>query len=125
LLGSSRAFDPSRRSFAEKSRSNWSARRREVIYLACHRTPLSVRKVAQVSTSDTSPANHGGLLDGYMTTEQLAAELKVSPRTIARWDRLRCGPPIVRIGRRKLRPRDGVSAWLKSRQQDFADRAAA
>ncbi|MSP75554.1 MAG: DNA-binding protein [Rhodospirillaceae bacterium] len=58
------------------------------------------------------------MLDGYWTDEQLAAELNISPRTLQRWDRLRCGPPVVKIGRQKLRPRDGVRAWLKANERD-------
>ena len=45
-----------------------------------------------------SPAR-AGLLADYMTPDELAEELDRSPRTIARWARLRIGPPRTVIGR--------------------------
>lgn len=73
--------------------------------------------MAQVSISNPSPASQGTLLDDYMTDDECAAELDISPRTLARWDRLGCGPPFLKIGRLKRRPRGGTKAWLKSKEQ--------
>jgi hypothetical protein len=36
------------------------------------------------------------VLAGYMRREELAQRLGVSPRTIDRWQTLRCGPPRVK-----------------------------
>ena len=59
------------------------------------------------------------LLDDYMDDDELAADLHVSPRTIQRWDRLGEGPPITRIGRKKLRRRPAARQWLLSRERAF------
>ncbi len=37
--------------------------------------------------------------DEFLTPDALARELGKSPRTLARWDVLRCGPPKIRVGR--------------------------
>ena len=58
------------------------------------------------------------ILDEYMSDAELADELGVSPRTIARWDRLREGPPITRVGRKKFRRREAVRAWLAARETE-------
>lgn len=63
---------------------------------------------------------HAGILDDFLDDRALAAQLKVSPRTLARWDRLRQGPPITRIGRKKLRHRESVRRWLAEREQTAA-----
>ncbi len=58
-----------------------------------------------------------GLLDDYLTPDQLAEELDKSPRTIARWDSLRIGPPKTLVGKRPLYRRDAVREWLLRREQ--------
>ena len=58
-----------------------------------------------------------GLLDDYLTPDQLAEELDKSPRTIARWDSLRIGPPKTMVGKRPLYRRDAVREWLLRREQ--------
>jgi DNA-binding transcriptional MerR regulator len=57
------------------------------------------------------------LLSGYFTQQQVAAELKVSPRTVDRWRRLGEGPPITRLGRRLLYRKSSLEAWLCAREQ--------
>ena len=63
-----------------------------------------------------SPAR-AGLLADYLTPDQLAEELDKSPRTIARWDSLRIGPPKTMVGKRPLYRRDAVREWLLRREQ--------
>ena len=58
-----------------------------------------------------------GLLDDYLTPDQLAEELDKSPRTIARWDSLRIGPPKTMVGKRPLYRREGVRDWLLRKEQ--------
>lgn len=58
---------------------------------------------------ETSP-----ILSEYMTEDEFAAEINKSPRTTARWRRLREGPPVTRVGRRVLYRRSAVAEWLKS-----------
>ncbi len=69
--------------------------------------------------SDAATDEHGqdGILDEYYDDDELAAELEVSPRTIQRWDRLGEGPPITRVGRKKLRRHSTVREWLRAREQ--------
>lgn len=57
------------------------------------------------------------LLTGYFTPEQLAAELNVHVRTLARWHALRIGPPRTMIGRKPLYRRSSAQEWLRQREQ--------
>ena len=54
------------------------------------------------------------ILDGFITREQLAAELGKSPRTIDRWEVRRIGPPRVIVGRTILYRVESVREWLRS-----------
>lgn len=75
----------------------------------------------QVAESTTTIAHNGApVLSEYLTDKQLACELKVSPRTLARWRRLREGPAITRIGRKIAYRRSAVAAWLASRECEVA-----
>ena len=56
------------------------------------------------------------LLDEYLTVEELAAELKVSKRTLARWQNQADGLPVTRIGGRTLFRVDSVKAWLRAHE---------
>ena len=52
------------------------------------------------------------VLAEFMTTEELAAELKRNKRTLDRWDALGIGPPRTRVGRTVLYRRSSVEKWL-------------
>ena len=52
------------------------------------------------------------LLADYLTPAQLAAELGKSVRTIARWDRLRIGPPKTVIGKKPYYRRESARQWV-------------
>jgi hypothetical protein len=56
-------------------------------------------------------------LAGYLRREDLAAQLGVSPRTVDRWNVLRCGPPRIQIGRTILYDVQSVRDWLRSREE--------
>src|SRR5580692_3957667 len=58
------------------------------------------------------------LLDGYLRRDELAEQLRVSSRTIDRWQTSRCGPPRVAIGRTILYNRESVRQWLHSNERD-------
>ncbi len=62
----------------------------------------------------------GGLLDDFLTDEQLAAELGISPRTLARWRRLRKAPPSVMIARRRQTRRRVAADWIKALEDEAA-----
>jgi hypothetical protein len=58
------------------------------------------------------------VLDGYMTEEELAAEIGRGVRTLARWRSLGEGPPYVRLGRQLFYKRASASAWLAGLERD-------
>ena len=60
------------------------------------------------------------VLSKYLTFDQLAEELGVSPRTLARWKSLNETPPVVTVGRKRLYRREAVEAWLLAREKQGA-----
>ncbi len=64
-----------------------------------------------------SEGNGPGLLDDYFSRGELAEELDKSDRTIARWDRLRIGPPKTLVGKRSYYRRDAVRQWLLRKER--------
>lgn len=58
----------------------------------------------------------GPILHAYMTVRELAAELRVHPRSIYRWASERTGPPRVQVGGRTLYRRAAVIEWLRARE---------
>ena len=75
--------------------------------------------MTEQATSENG-ASGTGLLDNWMTREQLAEELDVSIDTLARWQSQRIGPPSVKMGRRTLYRREAVQQWMVSREQGNA-----
>jgi len=57
------------------------------------------------------------LLTGWMTRDEVAAELKVSVATLQRWECQRIGPPLVRLGRRVYYRAEAFREWLISRER--------
>lgn len=53
------------------------------------------------------------LLNDYLERSQLCEQLGVSARTLHRWDGLKIGPPVTRLGRRTLYKRSSVEVWLR------------
>jgi predicted DNA-binding transcriptional regulator AlpA len=54
----------------------------------------------------------------YLTLQQLARELGLSPRTLARWHVQRVGPPRTCIGKLVLFRRASVLAWLQGHEEN-------
>ena len=54
-------------------------------------------------------------MDEFVTTEELAAELRVPVDTVHAWRYRGVGPPGVRIGRRVLYRRSDVDRWIAER----------
>jgi hypothetical protein len=54
------------------------------------------------------------LLDDYLPPEKLAAELKVSTRTLDRWRVLGNGPPLTKIGKAVYYSRKAAADWVKA-----------
>ena len=57
------------------------------------------------------------LLTEFLTREELATELRRSPRTLDRWEILGFGPPRTKIGRRILYRRSSIQKWLAAQEQ--------
>jgi DNA-binding transcriptional MerR regulator len=61
-----------------------------------------------------------GLLDGYLTADELIEQLDISAETLKRWHRVGAGPPMTKVGRYRYYARDSVSAWLRAKEKKFA-----
>lgn len=57
------------------------------------------------------------LLQDYLTRDQLASELHVTTRTVARWQDQPDGIPYVEMGGRILYRRQSILAWIESRER--------
>ena len=57
------------------------------------------------------------LLDEFITRDELAAELRVSPRTVMRWQARPDGLPYVELGGRTLYRRSSVLDWIGSHER--------
>jgi hypothetical protein len=57
------------------------------------------------------------ILSEFLTTEELAAELRRNPRTLDRWEALGMGPPRTHVGRKVLYRRTSVQKWLAAQEQ--------
>jgi hypothetical protein len=53
-----------------------------------------------------------GILSGFLSEKELAQELGHCERTLARWRKLRVGPPFVMNGREPIYDSQQVRAWL-------------
>ena len=65
---------------------------------------------------DQTGRNEQALLSEYLSQDEVARELNVSPRTLQRWRRIRTGPPVTIISRAPFYRRTSVQAWLLSRE---------
>jgi hypothetical protein len=59
-----------------------------------------------------SPAHAPGVLDNYLSRPHAAAQLGKHTRTLERWERLRIGPAVVRIGKSPMYRREAIRDWL-------------
>jgi hypothetical protein len=57
------------------------------------------------------------VLEGFISQDELSAQLDKTRRTLQRWERLREGPPVVYIGRDPYYSIESVRAWIKSRER--------
>lgn len=58
------------------------------------------------------PLTMSGVLDGYMTADELAGELHLAISTLKGWRVRKTGPPYIKVGRDILYSRDAVRHWL-------------
>lgn len=52
-------------------------------------------------------------MDTFLTTDELATELRTSPGTCRYWRHIGDGPASVKVGRRVLYRRADVDAWIE------------
>jgi hypothetical protein len=57
------------------------------------------------------------VLDGYLTKGEFATQLRVSARTLDRWETHRTGPPRTIVGKTVYYRVDAVRDWLKERER--------
>jgi hypothetical protein len=72
-------------------------------------TAMQFRHDSEDKTPDT---DH--VLAGYMTPEELAAELDMAVITLTLWRMRQKGPPYVKFGRKILYNRTTVKDWIAS-----------
>lgn len=58
----------------------------------------------------------GEALEGYVSRNEAAVMLGVSPETLTRWGTMRTGPASVKVGRRRLYRREAIFEWLRERE---------
>jgi hypothetical protein len=63
-----------------------------------------------------APPENAAVLDGWLTRPELAAEIRISEDTLARWETRRIGPPCVRIGRKVYYRKEAVREWLRDQE---------
>jgi transcriptional regulator with XRE-family HTH domain len=68
------------------------------------------------TTPKTPPEAASGVLDGWLSREELGAQLGLSPSTLKRWEGSRTGPPCVRVGRRIVYRLEAVRDWLREQE---------
>lgn len=70
-----------------------------------------------------SPENVGaakpedGVLADWLTRDECARQLGISPHTLKRWEQQRTSPPFAKIGSRVLYHRAKVQEWLLAKVQ--------
>jgi hypothetical protein len=62
-------------------------------------------------------SNSEPILAEYLTREELASELRRTPRTLDRWEVLGMGPPRTLVGRQVLYRRSSLLKWLAAQEQ--------
>jgi hypothetical protein len=80
-------------------------------------TPPASPMIAAVDA--TTLGTTARVLNGYLTPPELAVQLGVCQRTLARWHRDRTGPPRSVVGRRILYRAESVTAWLARGEKNF------
>jgi hypothetical protein len=69
-------------------------------------------------------SNPQPILEDFLTRDELAAELRRSPRTLDRWEVLGIGPPRTIIGRTVLYRRTSTQRWLAAQENRGGSNAA-
>jgi Helix-turn-helix domain len=70
-------------------------------------------------------SNAEPILAEFLTREELASELRRSPRTLDRWEVHGMGPPRTLVGRQVLYRRSSLLRWLAAQEQRSNQRGGA
>lgn len=68
--------------------------------------------------TSSNPAIAADTMAGFITPDDLARRLRVSPRTLARWHAARKGPPRCVVGKLILYRSEAVRDWLAGLERD-------
>ncbi len=68
----------------------------------------------------TSTNSGGGILDAFLTRAEAADALHKDKRTLERWERMRTGPPVTRIGRTPYYSIEALREWVASCERKAA-----
>ena len=86
----------------------------------CMHASSDTQRLGSIS-SPSRPGNDQQLITiqskTYLNADQLARLLGVTPRTLARWDEARIGPPRIKVGKMVLFDCDKLPAWLESHER--------
>ena len=98
----------------------WLCRVMSAFNVACGRWVTRRILADVINRSDAPMTTYTPILSEFLTPIELAAELRISPRTLVRWENVGDAPAITRIGRQRLYRRSSVVAWLVAREQAAA-----
>ena len=73
-------------------------------------------------TSDHSSLPAGDVLAGFLTPHDLATQLGISQRTLARWHAKRVGPARCAVGKLILYRVEAVRDWLGRQEREAPNR---
>jgi hypothetical protein len=58
-----------------------------------------------------------GVLANYFDRREAGEQLGRTPRTLIRWEKMREGPPVTRIGREPFYHRDSFAEWVRAQER--------
>lgn len=84
-------------------------------------TSFSAGGIVQESEDQRHGASdsQASILADWISREDLAIQLGLSPQTLKRWAMCREGPPWMKVGRKVMYNRDSVKEWLRSLEIDL------
>jgi predicted DNA-binding transcriptional regulator AlpA len=81
-------------------------------FFVCHQVDMET----QTESAKVIQQTESFLLDGFGEPPECARWLGISPRTLARLEVQRVGPPRIKVGKKVLYRREAVLQWLASKE---------
>ena len=72
--------------------------------------------MGQTGKAETGAVAGAVVLGDYVSREDLAAQLHLTSKTLAKWANQRKGPAFVKVGRKVFYRKDAVQAWLRKNE---------